>query len=52
MDGAEVIGGTSFPEGKEDEDGGYWNLEGKTLEEIQPKSFQEWRADWMAKYAE
>ncbi|MBT2292627.1 hypothetical protein J7E73_26525 [Paenibacillus albidus] len=32
--------------------GGYWNLEGKTLEEIQPKSFQEWRADWMDKYAE
>lgn len=45
------IGGTSFPHG-DSSDGGYWNLEGKALEEVQSKSFQEWKADWESQYAE
>lgn len=45
------IGGTAFPHG-DTSDGGYWNLDGKTLEEIQTKPFQEWKADWEALYAE
>lgn len=44
------IGGTSFPHG-EKLDGGYWSLEGKTLEELQPKSFQDWKKDWINKYS-
>lgn len=45
------IGGTAFPHG-DTSDGGYWNLDGKTLEEIQTKPFQEWKADWETLYAE
>ncbi|MDQ0061454.1 hypothetical protein [Paenibacillus harenae] len=45
------IGGTSFPHGDKS-DGGYWSLEGKTLEELQPKSFQDWREEWVNKYSE
>jgi hypothetical protein len=44
------IGGTSYPHG-DTSDGGYWSLEGKTLEELQPKSFQDWRVEWVNKYA-
>lgn len=43
------IGGTSFPHG-ERLYGGYWSLDGKTLEELQSKSFQDWQADWINKY--
>ncbi|MBM7564546.1 hypothetical protein [Paenibacillus sacheonensis] len=47
------IGGNSYPHG-DASDGGYWSLEGKTLEEIQPKSksYQEWRKDWVDRYSE
>ncbi|MBD2869060.1 hypothetical protein IDH41_10755 [Paenibacillus sp. IB182493] len=43
------FGGTSVPYRRRD-DGGYWSMDGKTLEEIQPKSFQEWQKAWMARY--
>ncbi|WP_256217374.1 DUF4830 domain-containing protein [Paenibacillus sp. OV219] len=43
------IGGTSYPHG-ETSVGGYWSLEGKTLEELQDKPFQEWQKEWMNKY--
>jgi hypothetical protein len=43
------IGGTSYPHG-DTSVGGYWSLEGKTLEELQPKSFQDWRMEWVNKY--
>lgn len=36
------IGGTSYPLG-DPSDGGYWSLEGKTLEELQNRSFQDWQ---------
>lgn len=45
------IGGTAFPHG-DISDGGYWNLDGKTLEDVQSKPFQEWLADWKIRYAE
>lgn len=45
------IGGTSVPHG-DTSDGGYWSLEGKTLEELQPKSFQAWREEWVNKFSE
>ncbi|MGO4542258.1 hypothetical protein [Paenibacillus sp. 2TAB19] len=45
------FGGTSYPHG-DTADGGYWSLEGKTLEELQPKSFQEWRESWVVKYTD
>ncbi|WP_340003997.1 hypothetical protein MHH52_18825 [Paenibacillus sp. FSL K6-0276] len=44
------IGGTSYPHG-DTSVGGYWSLEGKTLEELQPKSFQDWQKDWLNKYS-
>ncbi|WP_312112929.1 hypothetical protein [Brevibacillus reuszeri] len=44
------IGGTSFPHG-EKLAGGFWSLDGKTLEELQTKSFQDWRTDWINKYS-
>lgn len=44
------IGGTSYPHG-DTSVGGYWSLEGKTLEELQPKSFQDWQKDWINKYS-
>lgn len=43
------IGGTSYPTG-DTSVGGYWSLEGKTLEELQPKPFQQWREEWVNKY--
>ncbi|MEI7027225.1 hypothetical protein [Paenibacillus sp. y28] len=43
------VGGTSYPH-KAVLAGGYWSLEGRTLEEIQDKPFQEWRLDWAKKY--
>ncbi|WP_054025811.1 DUF4830 domain-containing protein [Bacillus sp. FJAT-28004] len=43
------IGGTSFPNG-DISDGGYWSIDGKTLEEVQGKSFQDWREVWAKKY--
>ncbi|MCQ6563847.1 hypothetical protein [Paenibacillus mendelii] len=45
------IGGTSQPHG-DPSYGGYWSLDGHTLEELQPKSFQEWRKEWVVKYTE
>lgn len=44
------IGGTSYPHG-DTSVGGYWSIEGKTLEELQPKSFQDWQKDWINKYS-
>ncbi|WP_334072056.1 MULTISPECIES: hypothetical protein [Paenibacillus] len=44
------FGGTSNPSGEELM-GGYWSLEGKTLEEIQLKPFQEWQHDWLKTYS-
>ncbi|MFD1179458.1 hypothetical protein ACFQ3W_24620 [Paenibacillus puldeungensis] len=44
------IGGTSYPHG-DTSDGGYWSLEGKTLEELQTKSFQDWQKNWINKYS-
>lgn len=48
--GGKPIGGTSYPHGNISFDGGYWSIDGKTLEEIQLKSFQAWREDWVNKY--
>ncbi|MNR14363.1 hypothetical protein D3C85_1308360 [compost metagenome] len=44
------IGGTSYPHG-DTSVGGYWSLEGRTLEELQTKSFQDWQRDWINKYS-
>jgi len=44
------IGGTSSLHG-EVFDGGYWSLDGKTLEELQPGPFQQWREAWVKKYS-
>lgn len=44
------IGGTSYPHG-DTSVGGYWSLDGKTLEELQPKPYQDWRTEWVDKYA-
>ncbi|MWC27116.1 hypothetical protein GON22_03245 [Paenibacillus sp. MMS18-CY102] len=44
------IGGTSYPHGSKMY-GGYWSIEGKTLEELQPKPFQVWRQDWVNRYS-
>jgi hypothetical protein len=48
----QVIGGTSFPviEGKLALLGGYWSLDGKSLEEVQSKDFQTWRNEWQKKF--
>jgi hypothetical protein len=46
------IGGISFPHASEALDGASYSLEGKTIEEIHHKSFQEWRTEWVNKYAE
>ncbi|MFF2093673.1 hypothetical protein [Paenibacillus sp. NPDC058174] len=46
-----AIGGTSAPSDDES-DGGYWSLDGKTLEEVQVKSYQDWQKDWLNKYSE
>lgn len=50
----EPIGGTSHPH--EDtsilSDGGYWSLEGNTLEELQPMSYPDWQKHWVNKYSE
>ncbi|OBZ15531.1 hypothetical protein A7975_31390 [Bacillus sp. FJAT-26390] len=43
------IGGTSHPHG-DASDGGYWSIDGKTLEELQDQPFQEWREHWVEKY--
>lgn len=43
------IGGTSFPYG-DTTDGGYWSIDGKSLEDIQGMSYQEWRKSWTEKY--
>jgi hypothetical protein len=45
------IGGTSHPNG-DTSDGGYWSIDGKTLEELQDKPFQEWRENWVEKYSD
>lgn len=44
------IGGTSHPH-CDTSVGGYWSLDGKSLEELQPKSYQDWRTEWVDKYA-
>lgn len=44
------IGGTSYPHGEALSAGGYWSLEGKTLEEVQAVSYVEWSKDWIHKY--
>lgn len=44
------IGGTSSPH-DDVSDGGYWSLDGKTLGELQPLPFQEWRQSWVTKYS-
>jgi len=46
---SQPIGGTSFPNG-DTTDGGYWSIDGKTLEEVQGKSYQDWRESWAEKY--
>ncbi|GGG81417.1 hypothetical protein [Paenibacillus radicis (ex Gao et al. 2016)] len=43
------IGGTSVPH-EDASDGGYWSLDGKKLEEVQAKPFQEWQKDWLNEY--
>lgn len=45
------IGGTSYPHG-DTSDGGYWSVDGKTLEELQSKPFQDWREEWVKKYSD
>lgn len=45
------IGGTSYPHG-DTSDGGYWSIDGKTLEELQSKPFQDWSEEWVKKYSE
>lgn len=43
------IGGTSHPH-NDPTDGGYWSIEGKTLEELHNKPFQEWQKEWLNKF--
>ncbi|WP_028609696.1 hypothetical protein [Paenibacillus harenae] len=45
------IGGTSYPHG-DTSDGGYWSIDGKTIEELQPKSYQDWSMEWVNKYSD
>lgn len=45
------LGGTSHLRG-DTSDGGYWSVDGKTLEELQDKPFQEWRQSWVEKYSD
>ncbi|MGZ4033020.1 MAG: hypothetical protein ACXVP2_12755 [Tumebacillaceae bacterium] len=44
-----IVGGTSYPVVDEQLLGGYWSLDGKTLEQVQGKSYQTWRKEWMQK---
>jgi hypothetical protein len=44
------IGGVSNRHNDKVAEIGYYSLEGKTLEEVQKKSLQEWQADWKAKF--
>jgi len=46
-----AIGGTAYSHG-ETLDGGYWNLNGQTLEEVQSTTVPKWLADWEMKYVE
>ncbi len=43
-----VIGGYSFPNAEVD--GGYYSLDGKTLDEVTGISYQQWRENWKKKY--
>lgn len=45
------IGGTSFPHG-DTSDGGGWSLDGKTLEELQSKSYKEWSEEWINRFSD
>lgn len=45
-----AIGGTSSPVLNERLTGGFWSLEGKTLEQIQVMSFSEWCDLWVRRY--
>jgi hypothetical protein len=44
-----IVGGTSHPVVDEQLQGGYWSLDGKTLEEVHGKGYQTWRKEWMEK---
>ncbi|MEC0246523.1 hypothetical protein P4H65_12065 [Paenibacillus chitinolyticus] len=46
----EIVGGTSYPKIEPEQDGGYWSLEGKTIEEVQKKDYETWRQEWLNKY--
>jgi hypothetical protein len=49
LTGGKVIGGYSFPNAIMA--GGYYSLDGKTLEEVTGLSFKEWSDNWSKKYA-
>ncbi|WP_091066219.1 hypothetical protein [Paenibacillus sp. NFR01] len=51
MVGGKPVGGNSFPH-DEQLDGGYWSLDGKTLEELQPDDYPAWQEKWIRKYSE
>lgn len=45
-----VVGGTSLPVTNESVRGGYWSLDGKTLEEVSGKDLTAWQQEWDKKY--
>lgn len=49
---SKAVGGTSFPSIREHLLGGYWSLDGKTLDEIDPAStdYITWSKKWKEKY--
>jgi hypothetical protein len=44
------IGGISARHNEEVQEAGVFSLDGKTLEEIQGKSYQQWMSDWNTKF--
>ncbi|WP_090792712.1 hypothetical protein [Paenibacillus sp. GP183] len=48
----QVVGGTSYPVVEKQMAGGYWSLDGKTLEEVQKIDFQTWSKEWQKKFGQ
>lgn len=47
-----AIGGTSLPILEEQLDGGIWNIDGKTLKEVQEyDDYQKWRKKWVNQFS-
>ncbi|WP_018214104.1 hypothetical protein [Desulfitobacterium hafniense] len=46
----EVVGGISYPAIDEPMAGGYWSLDGKTLEEVHSINYSDWLEQWQNKF--